>query len=312
MSTDISSIQSAIAKRFARLGDASNFDVQLTLNEIAAKFNEYTPTDDLDTDFSLEELSDVDITGRINNSILQYNATASEYQHRLLPSIPFKGSTGIWMAPLSGTTPELFGFGNLVQGTPSFVASVGTASVTTGHSIQYTTDSVIDDIAGTTHGNLQVSLGQGFEYEARVNWAIDYAAGGKFFIGLIGQTTFPLGTVDIASLTNLFGVGLDATDNAVLQIINNDSTGVASVTNFTGVPAIDITDSYVVNIKSLTSISVRITITSIKTGATLSFDISGNMPLPTQLLSPIIYCVADDTGTASSVAVFRQTLIATY
>lgn len=309
MATDISSIQKAIAQRFAKLGDATNFDVQLTLNEVAAKFNEYTPTADLE----LSNNQDISLSGLTEGDVLTYNGQTNSFENRRPALIPGKGSTAIWMAPTSGTTPSLFAFGNTVSGTPSFVGANGATAAGAGHSIAYATAASVDAVAGTRHGVLQVSLGQGFEYEARITANANTSSGHRVFVGLLGVTTQPTGDVDIASLTNIIGVGTNGEASPSLKLYYNDGSGTATTnTAAFGTKIFTSLKSYIINIKSLSSTSARVTVTDVDDFSVLSTDITTNLPAATQLLSPIIYISAGTSGAAFAVTVKRQTLFTPY
>jgi hypothetical protein len=264
--------------------------------------------------FEIDELHDVSIIGRANNTLLGYNSTTGLHE--------FKTVAG-WL----GFTPAATAGSDLFELKPNYVyrgITINNNSTTVvsegGVVMSSSASNLAQSVASTNFATKQIRLRYyaasvtggrysgtrgsallwyiqgGFHYVCDFNISdTAYAAGCQQFYGMAGQTAdLSYGTstpILVSTLTNIIGVGNENGD-ANLQVFHNDATGTASKIDL-GVDfpanrtsgAISTTFYSVQLYNAPSSTDVHYKVTNNETGAVATGVVSTNLPLSSQGLN---------------------------
>ncbi|UOX35315.1 hypothetical protein LXD69_07290 [Flavobacterium sediminilitoris] len=165
----------------------------------------------------------------------------------------FKAKGDLYMCQVTGSSFSNIGYplNPSTIGTPAYLTANLSADYNTSpYSTWNLRRSICANVAGNTASFVwpwkNVSVGLGFYVSAKVN--VNLSLNGRFFFGLTDSTS-SIGNVNPSSLTNILGFAIDSLD-LNLQIINNDSTGIATKTDLGSDFSINSTDdnTYIIEI----------------------------------------------------------------
>jgi hypothetical protein len=264
--------------------------------------------------FEIDELHDVSIIGRANNTLLGYNSTTGLHEFKtvadwlgftpaatvgsdlfeLKPNYVYRGIT------INNNSTTVAAEGGVVMSSSASNLAQAVASTnfaTKQIRLRYYASSVTGGrYSGTRGSALLWYIQGGFHYVCDFNISdTAYAAGCQQFYGMAGQTTdLSYGTstpILVSTLINIVGVGNENGD-ANLSVFHNDATGTATKIDL-GIDfpanrtagAISTTFYSVQLYNAPSSTDVHYKVTNNETGVVATGVVSTNLPLSSQGLN---------------------------